>query len=103
LISGGFEMTRSEVEAALAAAIDAESDIGIRWWPGAEMAPIAVRRWGSFERRHRRTKHPTREDRILDLAKGLQARFEPEKLYTPFSEWLDLPRILADVFESTEP
>jgi argininosuccinate lyase len=34
--------------------------------------------WGSFERRHRRTKHPTREDRILDLAKGLQARFEPE-------------------------
>ena len=92
-------MTRSEVEHAAAAAIDAESKVGIRWWPGAEMAPIAVRRWSSFSRRHK-TKRPTVEDRTLDLAKGLQAHFEPDPQGTPFSEWLHLARILAQVLQA---
>jgi hypothetical protein len=91
-------MKRSEVEHALAAAIDVESQVGIRWWPGTEMAPIAVRRWYSFARRHK-SKHSTPEDRILDLAKGLQNHFERAKLYTPLSEWLHLAKILANVFE----
>jgi hypothetical protein len=94
-------VTRSDVETALAAAIDVESAIGIRWWPGCEMAPIAFRRWSSFGRRHK-TKRATAEDRVLDLAKGLQAHFEPEKLYTPLSEWLHLARILAEVFVKQE-
>jgi hypothetical protein len=89
-------MTRCEVEAALAAAVDTESTVGLRWWSGAEMAPIVFRRWSSFERRNR-IKHPTAEDRSLDLAKGLQAHFEPVIPYTPLSEWLHLARILAEV------
>jgi hypothetical protein len=59
------------------------------------MAPIAVRRWSSFARRHSKSKHPTVEDRVLDLAKGLQAHFEPDTPYTPLSEWLHLAGILA--------
>jgi hypothetical protein len=40
----------------------------------------------------------TAEDRVLDLAKGLQAHFEPDIPYTPLSEWLHLARRLAEVF-----
>jgi hypothetical protein len=98
---GGFDMTRSEVESALAAAIDAESKIGIRWWPGAEMAPIVIRRWSSFARRHK-MKRPTTEDRVLDLAKGMQAHFEPGTPHTPLSEWLHLARLLGRVFASVD-
>jgi hypothetical protein len=89
-------MTRSEVETALAAVVDAESLVGIRWWPGKEMSPIAFRRWKSFSRRHK-TKRPTDEQRATDLAKGLQAHFEPDIPYTPMSEWLHLSRQLAEV------
>jgi hypothetical protein len=86
-----------DLEAPLAALIDAESaKNGIRWWPGADMAPIAVRRWFSFERRHK-TKSPALEDRVRDLAKGLQAHYEPETPYTAWSEWLHLARKLASV------
>jgi hypothetical protein len=94
-------MTRSDVEPKLAAAIDAESETGIRWWPGIEMAPIAVRRWISFNRRNK-TKRPTIEDRVLDLARGLQAHFEPDIPYTPLSEWLHLARILTKIFEEAD-
>lgn len=90
-------MTPSGVEQALAAAIDAESRVGIRWWPGTEMEPVAVRRWASFSRRHK-TKLPTVEDRVLDLAKGLQAHYEPDVPYTPLSEWFHLARTLGQVF-----
>ncbi len=92
-------MERSEIIVALAAAIDAESIVGIRWWPGSEMAPIAFRRWSTFVRRHK-GKHPTAEDRALDLAKGLQSHFEPDINRTPMSEWLHLATILAAVFEA---
>jgi len=92
-------MVRPEIEAALAAAIEAESNVGIPWgWPKSEMASIAYRRWFSFARRHRQ-KHPTTEDRVLDLAKGLQSHFEPDILYTPLSEFLHLGRILAAIFD----
>ena len=90
-------MTRSEVVTALVAAIDAESAVGLRWGFGGEIAPIAFRRWSSFTRRHKKAKRPTPEDQVLDLAKGLQAHFEPDIPYTPLSEWLHLARILADV------
>jgi hypothetical protein len=90
-------VTRSEVETALAVLIDAEAANGNRWWPGREMAPIAFRRWSSFARRHK-TKHPTVEDRTLDLAKGLRAHFEPDIPYTPMSEFIYLARVLAAEF-----
>ena len=94
-------MTRTDVESRLAAAIDAESKVGLCWWPGIEMAPIVVRRWTSFNRRNK-SKHPSVEDRVLDLAKGLRAHFEPDIPYTPLSEWLHLARILAKVIEEVD-
>jgi hypothetical protein len=94
-------MSRADIESALAAAVDAESAVGLRWWPGSEMGPIAFRRWSSFVRRFK-GKHPTDEDRVLDLAKGLQAHYEPDVPYTPLSEWLHLARILAAVFRRFE-
>ena len=57
-------------------------------------------RWASFARRHPKVKCPTVEDRVLDLAKGMQAHFEPDTPYTPLSEWLHLARILARVLGS---
>ena len=93
-------MARDDVERVLAAAIDAESQVGIRWWPGAVMAPVAFRRWSSFAHRHPKVKRPTAEDRVLDLAKGLQAHFESNTPYTPLSEWLHLAGILKRVLGS---
>ncbi len=95
----GSDMARPEVENALAAVIDLESQVGTRWWPGVEMAPIAFRRWASFMRRHK-SSDPTIEDRVLDLAKGLQAHFEPDAPYTPLSEWLHLAGVLASVLST---
>ena len=94
---------RPELEAALAAVIDTESDRGIRWWPGSRMAPIALRRWGTFSRRHRRMKTPTIEDRVIDLSKGLQAHFEPDVPHTHPNEWLHLAQKLADVLFNSNP
>ena len=101
-------MTRSEVETALAAAIDAESLVGARWWLGRDMAPIAFRRYSTFERRWRsykrrhRTKTPTFEDRVIDLAKGLQAHFEPEIPYSDFGEFVYLARLPLKVFDNLD-
>lgn len=93
-------MTRPEIESALAAAIDAESTAsGFSWWPGKEMAPIAFRRWSSFERRHPKQKNPTLEDRVHDLDKGLRSHFEPDVPYTPLFQWLDLARVMAEVLK----
>src|SRR4051812_32423644 len=90
-------MERDDLEALVAAVIDAESAAGIRWGPGAEMATVAVRRWSSFQRRHK-TKRPKDEDWVHDLAKGLAAHFEPETPFTPPSEWLHLAGRIAAVF-----
>jgi hypothetical protein len=98
---GNVNMTRVDLEAALAAVIDAESTTGLCWWPGSEMAPIVYRRWSSFSRRHK-TKRATAEQRIDDLAKGLQAHFEPGIAYTPHSEWLYLAQLLAAVFAQSD-
>jgi hypothetical protein len=92
-------MTRAEIEAGLAEAIDAESATGFRWWPGNEMAPIAYRRLVSFARRNA-AKHPTDEQRAVDLVKGLQAHFEPEIPYTSPGDWLHLARMLVKVFRA---
>jgi hypothetical protein len=96
-----MNMSRNEIEAALAAVIDAESAAGIQWWPGSEMASIVYRRWSSFPRRIK-LKHPTDEDRAFDLAKGLRAHFEPDTPYTPMSEWLYLSRKLIGVIQAEQ-
>lgn len=94
---GRFEMAQREIEHALATVIDAESQVGIRWWPRSDMAPVALRRWSSFTRRHPKVKNPATEMRVLDLAKGLQAHFERDIPYTPLSEWLHLAGTLSTV------
>lgn len=42
---------------------------------------VAVRRWGSFERRNKRH-NPTRADRVDDLAHGLYAALTPAEYRT---------------------
>jgi hypothetical protein len=100
----GPEMTRSDVESALAAAIDADSASGTPWRPGSEIASIAFRRWSSFARRHQQ-KQPTFEDRVLDLEKGLRSHYEPDIPYSPPGEWLRLARLLAAILagQNTDP
>lgn len=66
------------------------------------MAPVVIRRWSSFARRHPKAKHATTEARVLDLAKGLQTHFEPAMPNTPLSEWLHHAGILARVLESDD-
>jgi hypothetical protein len=91
-------MERSGVEKALAAVIDAESEVGLRWLPGREMAPIAFRRLTTILRR--RTKRELgAESRIHDLAKGLKAHYEPKDCFTPMSEWLHLAGIIVAEFD----
>ena len=92
LAFGSFDMTRSDVEKALAAAIDTTD-----WkFPGVEMAPIAYRRWITFSRRNK-SKRPTMDERVLDLSKGMQAHFEPDIPYTSVSAWLNLASVLAEI------
>lgn len=93
-------MDRADIETALAQAIDVESRVGIVWWHGADMAPIALRRWTSFDRRNK-TNRPALEDRILDLAKGLQTHFEPGVARTSMSEWLHLAGVMSALLSDT--
>jgi hypothetical protein len=60
------------------------------------MAAIAYRRWVSFSRRNK-VKGPTEVQRVSDLAKGLQAHFEPKFSYTPRSEWIYIAQVLAAI------
>jgi hypothetical protein len=77
--------------------LNAEGDC---WgWPAEQMARIAIRRWNSYPRRHTRTKRVTAEARVLDLAKGLQAHFEPVLPYTPPSDWRALAEALTEVLQ----
>ena len=89
-----------ELIAAVAAAVDeiSEGD-GVRWWPGADIAPIAYRRWRSFDRRNN-AKAPTHEQRVLDLVKGLQSHFEPDIPSTHVSDWHSLAEPLADILDN---
>lgn len=69
---------------------------GASWnWSGTEMAVCAIRRWRSYARRHPKAKHPTNEQRVSDLAKGLQAHFEPDIPYTHPAEWRALAEALT--------
>lgn len=89
------DTTGDELLAELAAAIDADYNGGF-WWPGAEMAAAALRRWASFARRNR-SRRPTAEERVLDLARGLRARFEVNPLHMPPAEWVHLAGVLAAI------
>jgi hypothetical protein len=90
-------MTRENVESELAAAIDADTASGSPYWgPGSEMASIAFRRWSTFARRHK-TKQPTFDHRVHDLAKGLRLHYQPDIQYAPESVYLELARVLAEI------
>ncbi|MFI5729986.1 hypothetical protein ACIA49_07715 [Kribbella sp. NPDC051587] len=47
----------------------------------ATVLDVAWRRWRSFDRRNKR-KHPDRDDRIEDTAKGLCSAMEPDPTLT---------------------
>jgi hypothetical protein len=69
---------------------------GDSWgWPGEEIARIGIRSWDSYSRRHRKAKRVTNNERVLDVAKGLQAHFEPETAFTHPSDWRALAEALA--------
>ena len=92
--------TREQVETTLARAVEQLRAEGDSWWRGVEIAPIAYRRWSTFSRRCK-SKHPTEQDRISDLVKGLQAHFEPDVPYTHPNDWRHLGEILANVLQTT--
>lgn len=91
-------MPREGVEAELARAVERLRAEGASWWAGDVVAPIAYRRWTSFARRNK-ANHPNREQRVRDLAKGLQAHFEPDVPYTHPGDWQALAEALAAVLE----
>jgi hypothetical protein len=91
-------MSREAVEQALAEAVEELRAQGQPCWPGAQVAPIAYRRWATFGRRTK-AKRVTHEDRVRDLAKGLQSHFEPDIPYTHPSDWVALAEVLAAVFD----
>ena len=80
----------------LNAAVEALREAGDSWWPGEQLAPVALRRWRSFSRRNK-AKQPTDEMRVIDLAKGLQAHYEPDFPYTHPTDWRHLATALAGV------
>jgi len=90
-------MTREDTEKALAETVDRLRDEGGSWWPGKEMAAIAYRRLATISRRNK-TKQPSDEQRINDLAKGLQAHFEPDIPFTHPDDWRALAAELVTVF-----
>jgi len=65
------------------------------------VADVAVRRWRSFPRRHRR-RSVTFEDRVLDLARGLRERLLEDPIYEEPGHFLRLARRLADVLVADE-
>jgi hypothetical protein len=82
--------------ASLAAIVERLNATGDSWWPGAEIAGVAIRRWDSYPRRHPKAKRVTHDDRVLDLAKGLQEHFEPDTPCTHPSDWRALALALAE-------
>lgn len=67
-------------------------------WPGNQIALVAVNRWESYSRRHPSAKRVTDDERVLDLAKGLQVRFEPGVPHSAPSYWYDAAATLVEVF-----
>lgn len=65
-----------------------------------EMASVAIRRWNSFPRRTK-LRHPTREDQIQDLAKGLCAAFEtnPSLVGPLLQDYHHTAAVLAEVLD----
>jgi hypothetical protein len=95
--SGRVQLMSNDVLTAnLVNAVERLNASGDSWgWPRIEIARIAIRRWDSYSRRHRKAKRVTEDERVLDLAKGLQAHFEPGISYTHPSDWRALALALA--------
>jgi hypothetical protein len=80
----------------LVAVVERLNAAGDSWeWPCVEIARVSVRRWSSYGRRHKKANHVTIDEYVLDLAKGLQAHFEPDIPYTHTSDWRVLSEALA--------
>jgi hypothetical protein len=68
---------------------------------GEEIARTAIRRWSSYDRRHKKAKRVTDDARVLDLVKGLQAHFEPDIPYTHPTDWRALAEALAEALRQS--
>jgi hypothetical protein len=89
--------TLARVVAAIARASDEGCPVASR---PEEIAPVAIRRWGSSSRRG--LKPSDRQGRIRDLAKGLVAHFDFEPtLVGPLRK--DYEYLAACVAEALEP
>jgi hypothetical protein len=62
----------------------------------AYLADVAVRRWGSFTRRHQ-AKRATHDARVRDLARGLRQRWPVDPIWAYRTEFHDLAVLLAGV------
>src|SRR5260370_17100260 len=92
-------MSHDDLIPNLVATVECLNAAGDSWsWAGEEIARVAIRRWVSYSRRHNRAKRITTHERVIDLAKGLQAHFEPDIPYTHPSDWLALATPLAQKF-----
>jgi len=91
-------MRQKATEAVLAETVERLRAEGDSWWAGSEIAPIAHRRLSTFSRRNK-SKHPSQEERALDLIKGLKAHFEPDEPYTHPNDWRALAQALLNAFD----
>jgi hypothetical protein len=89
-------MADDALNARLVAVVEHLNAAGDCWGSrGVEIAGVTVRRWRSYARRHKKAKHVRPDDRVTDLAKGLQVHFEPDIAYTHPSDWRALAEALA--------
>jgi hypothetical protein len=94
-------MSNEALIAGLIGAVERLNASGDAWgWAGEEIARVALRRWGSYSRRNPKAKRATDGGRVLDLADGLRAHFEPDIPYTHPSDWRALAAALAEVLRA---
>lgn len=95
-------MVRNDEVAAAAAAITRQSQLGCPIAYGTEddreeMARIAVRRWRSLDRRHK--KPLSRAQQIHDLAKGLRQRFASDPKLEQLTHYRCIAEAVADALD----
>ena len=96
-------MSDDALVATLAAAVERLNATADSWgWPAEEIARIAIRRWESYPGRHRKIPEQRLGHRVLDLAKGMQAHFEPDIPYTSKADWRALSDVLAKLLAQDE-
>jgi hypothetical protein len=66
----------------------------------SDIASLAYRRWQSFNRRYKKLKNPSFDDRVRDLFEGLSPKDDPDWLHQHPAEIQHLAEKLADVLKT---